>query len=194
MILQILLSMLVAGVVSAQTLSLHQSGTGESGEVEIAVVADFDGAMATGISFYVAIPKGAFEILGADRPFIQGPLLAPAVEFLNEVMPTAKAIGAPEGMVLLPYAAVRGQGVDRGRSGRGVVARFSLRALRPEPQLVRLISTPIYESKLVLDDGIGEQVFQHLLDIELGVSGLQREKPADGYNSWGRVKAGAIAP
>ena len=64
-------------------------------------------------------------MIGAERPFAQGPLLAPAVEFLNETM--AGAIGAPAGLVLLPYAAVRGPGRSaseggRPKRGRGAVA------------------------------------------------------------------------
>ena len=110
MILQILLSLSIAGVLSAQTLALDQTGLSDSGEIEISVVAQLNGAMASGISFYVALPEGVFEVLGVDRPYVQGPLLAPAVEFINKAMPLAESIGAPEGMVILPYAAVRGAG------------------------------------------------------------------------------------
>ncbi len=196
MIPQILLSLsIAAGVLSAQTLALHQTGLSDSGEIEISVVAQLNGAMASGISFYVALPEEVFEVLGVDRPYVQGPLFAPAVEFINKAMPLAESIGAPEGMVILPYAAVRGAGADRGRTGKGVVARFSLRPLALGPQWLRLISTPIYESKIVLHDGVGEQVFQNLVDIELGGSGTEREKRAgDGRRSWAEVKAGLLTP
>ena len=76
-----------------------------------------------------------------------------------------------------------------------MVARFSLRPLAPGPQWLRLISTPIYESKIVLHDGVGEQVFQNLVDIELVGSGTEREKRAgDGRRSWAEVKAGLLTP
>ena len=79
MILQILLSLsIAAGVLSAQTLALHQTGLSDSGEIEISVVAQLNGAMASGISFYVALPEEVFEVLGVDRPYVQGPLFAPA--------------------------------------------------------------------------------------------------------------------
>ena len=64
-------------------------------------------------------------MLGVDRPYVQGPLLAPAVEFINKAMPLAESIGAPEGMVILPYAAVRGAGADRGRTGQPKVTTGS---------------------------------------------------------------------
>jgi len=89
-------------------------------------------------------------------------------------------------MVILPYAAVRGAGADRGRTGKGVVARFSLRPLAPGPQWLRLISTPIYGSKIVLHDGVGDQVFQNLVDIELGGLG-RNEKSAP-------VTVGVVGP
>jgi len=190
MIFQMLLSMCVVSAAVAQSLSLQQSTVGETDEIEISVLAQLDGIRASGVSFYVALPIGAFEVLRPERPFVQGPLLAPAVEFINEIMPTAEAIGVPADVVLLPYAAVRGAGADRGRTGEGIVARFSLRPLRAGASVVRLISTPIYEAKLVLDDGIGERVFQDLVDIELGVGGAERDKPVAGGNpSWGQVKA-----
>ena len=138
MILQILLSLSIAGVLSAQTLALHQTGLSDSGEIEISVVAQLNGAMASGISFYVALPEGVFDVLGVDRPYVQGPLLAPAVEFINKTMPLAESIGAPQGMVILPYAAVRGAGADRGRTGKGVVARFSVRPAGPGAPMVAL--------------------------------------------------------
>ncbi len=195
MIYQIFLSVLLASVVYGQTLELQQRGIDESGAIEIAVVAHLQGAKASGISFYVALPAGAFEVIRADRPYLQGPLLSPAMEFISEIMPEAKALGAPQGMVLLPYAAVRGPGADRGRAGEGVVARFALRPLGTGPRSVYLINTPIYETKLVLDDGVGEQVFQDLAHIELEVPGPEREKPAGGgLRSWGRVKIDTTNP
>lgn len=119
MVYLIILSMLSTGAVCAQTLELRQIGVSASGEVEIAVVAELADARASGVSFYVAIPEGAFEVVGAERPFAQGPLMAPAVEFANETMPREEAIGAPDGMVLLPYAAVRGPRCRAGSHGAG---------------------------------------------------------------------------
>lgn len=195
MVYLIILSMLSTGAVCAQTLELRQIGVSASGEVEIAVVAELADARASGVSFYVAIPEGAFEVVGAERPFAQGPLMAPAVEFANETMPREEAIGAPDGMVLLPYAAVRGPGAERGRTGQGEVARFALRPLRAGPLAVLLISTPIYETKLVLDDGVGERAFETLGGLVLNASGLESEKPAGGgQHSWAAIKAVVATP
>jgi len=190
-----LLSILWTGTACAQTLELRQIGIGASGEIEIAVVAELADARASGISFYVAIPESAFAVVDAERPFAQGPLMAPAVEFANETMPRAEAIGAPVGMVLLPYAAVRGPGAERGRTGVGEVAHFALRPLRAGPLAVLLISTPIYEAKLVLDDGVGERAFEKLGGLVLNATGLEREKPAGGgQHSWAAIKMGVAAP
>ena len=113
MVYTVLLALLVAGAVRAQTLELRQVGAANTGAIEIAVIAELADTRASGISFCVAIPEDAFAVIGTEQPFAEGPLLASAVEFLNETM--AGAIGAPEGMVLLPYAAVRGPGAERGR-------------------------------------------------------------------------------
>jgi len=195
MVYLVLLLLIWQGTGDAQTLELHQVGRGELGEVDIAVVADLGDARVSGISFYVAMPEGAFAVLGSERPFSQGPLLAPAMEFANTTMSSTEALGGPVGMVLLPYAAVRGPGADRGRSGRGIAARFTLLPLGSGPSWVRLISTPIYEAKLVLDDGLGEEPFRVLGDIELAGSKVQRSKSApDGQRTWGRIKTIIAAP
>jgi len=195
MVYLVLLLVVWQGPGDAQTLELHQVGRGELGEVDIAVVADLGEARASGISFYVAIPESAFAVLGSERPFAQGPLLAPAMEFANTTMFSTEGLGGPAGMVLLPYAAVRGPGADRGRSGRGIAARFTLLPLGSEPSWVRLISTPIYESKLVLDDGLGEEPFRVLGDIELTGSNVQRSKNAPaGQRTWGRIKTIIAVP
>lgn len=211
MVYTVLLALLVAGAVRAQTLELRQVGAADTGAIEIAVIAELADTRASGISFYVAIPEDAFAVIGAERPFAQGPLLAPAVEFLNETM--AGAIGAPEGMVLLPYAAVRGPGAERGRTGAGEVARFALRPLRSGPLAISLISTAIYEAKLVLDDGVGERLFAGLGRLEWHAGGREpgqsspvdlsnapapgslREKSAAGrWQSWAEIKVGVTAP
>ena len=195
MVYLVLLLVVWQGTGDAQTLELHPIDRGELGEVDIAVVADLGEARASGISFYVAIPEGAFAVLGSERPFAQGPLLAPAMEFANTTIFSTEALGGPAGTGLLPYAAVRGPGAARGRSGRGIAARFTLIPVGSEPSCVRLISTPIYESKLVLEDGLGEEPFRFLGEIELTGPNVQRSKSVpDVQRTWGRIKTIIAAP
>ena len=210
MVYTVLLALLFADDARAQTLELRQVDVADTGTIEISVIAELADARASGISFYVAIPEDAFAVVEAERPFAQGPLLAPAMEFLNETM--VGAIGAPEGMVLLPYSAVCGPGAERGRTGSGEIARFALRPLRSGPLAISLISTPIYEAKMVLDDGVREQFFAGLgilewqdsgrgrgkyspVDISnTPVPGSLREKSAGGLQqSWAEIKASITA-
>ena len=190
---------------------MRQVDVSDTSAIEIAIIAELADARASGISFYVAIPEDAFAVVGAVRPFAQGPLLAPVVDFLNETM--AGPVGAPEGMVLLSYAAVYGPGAKRGRTGAGEIARFALLPLRSGPLAISLISTPIYESKLVLDDDVGERLFAGLDSLEWQDSdrGLDKSSPVDLSNtptsgslrkksaggmrqSWAEIKVSVTAP
>ncbi len=154
-------------------------------EITLSIRADLAGVGGvSGLVFHLAVPAGSFAY-EAPTPFRQGALFAGATEFSNDALRGEKAIGGPPGMDVLSYALVTGPAGQRGRTGRGEVARLVLRPLRTGAVPIAFVQSPAYPGNVVLDDGIGERSFQHMRGIELfvGASG----KPAIG-DTWAALK------
>jgi len=201
------ISLLFCSLLSAQTLELRigsdpafregerqviETEMGE--EISVSIWADLAAVRASGISFFLALPTGFFAV-AEERPFVQGALFAGAIEFANEVMPQHEAIGVSTDIELLPYAAVVGPGNKRGREGRGQVARLLLRPRRSGRARIAFAHSPIYQGKLVVDDGVGERFFYAMEGLDIEVRDHRSDKAAaDDGGSWAALKRRVLAP
>jgi len=185
---------------AAQTLYLEESATGrtqiEAGVgdvVEVEVRADLGRFFASGISLYIALPRGPFAVvhqgkspLAGVRPFAPGPLFEGAMEVGNSLAHNNGATGLLPGQQMLSYAAIMGPGAHRGQTGSGVVARFALRCVRPVSRArIAIQSSPIHETRLVLADGFSERRFRVVGGLEITVN----EPTLVEENTWGAIKA-----
>ncbi len=170
----------------AQTMRLVQAGTSvnraaiQIGQtLDIEVLADLQNVQAAGISFYLTIPNDLFEIVDTDdispgiQPYKPGELFAGAVTSQNILLPETDPAASLFPGRQLEYAAVLGIGSDRNRTGKGVVATFTLLALKPvENAVIAIDDSPARETKLVLSDGFNEQRFRTTQGMEVTVTGL----------------------
>ena len=185
-----------------QTLSLSERATGATSvtaevgdEVEIAVLADLGRFSATGVSLYIRVPSGPFTVVdhGLDdlvQPFRAGPLFDGGMEAENDLISEEMLPSLLEDEQMLVYAVVLGPGDDRGRQGAGRVATFALRIDEAVSDLeITVESTPIHETRLVLEDGRGERRFTAMAGISVtSHSSTVLKAPA----SWGSIKAARI--
>lgn len=186
---------------AAQVLYLEESESDESAievavgdVVEVEVHADLGRFSASGITFFVSIPCGPFEVVDYGdharegvRPFEPGGLFQGSIEAGNTLVYGDEVPDLSEDQLMLSYAAILGPGARRGRTGSGVVARFELLCLEPVHHArIAIKSSPIRETRLVLDDGFTERPFSAVqgLEITVGTSTV-----IDGKNSWGEIKA-----
>ena len=187
----------------AQTLHLGKKATGatwveaEIGEIiEIEVLADLGRFSASGISFFISLPRGPLEVVdsgfegrGGVQPFLQGPLFKGAMEASNTLVPEEKMPDLLKGRQMLTYDAVLGPGNGRGRNGTGVVARFRLHCVEAVAHAEILIdSSPIYETRLVLSDGQSERRFQVIQGMT--ITAESSNTLVEEMGTWGRIKAG----
>lgn len=187
---------------TAQTLRLAEQGTGATDvkasvadTLAIEVRADLDRSEASGLSFFVTVPDGPFEVVDRTRdisseiqPFSLGPLFEGAVEAANSVSHGADIGGRVADQQILSYSIVLGPGPDRARAGSGVVATFALRCRQPVPRTtIAIHSSPILETRLVLADGATERRFAAMQGIEITVGDPTLLEHRE---SWGGIKAG----
>ena len=185
----------------AQVLLLSEDISGETvieaaigDTLDIAIVAEFGRLPAAGLSLYVTVPEGPFEMVdqgsgdnGELVPFRPGPLFAGAVEVTNCLLSYERKVGVPADRRLLHYTAVLGPGSQRSRSGEGVVAVFSV-LCRELVGLsnIAIHSSPIHETRMVMNDG-AERLFHHgdgisvTVDVDTSVYSI----------TWGLVKQSA---
>ena len=185
----------------AQTLYLNEKSTGttevkaETGAIiEIEVLADLGRFSASGISFFISIPHGPFQVIdnGLEempgvQPFQQGPMFEGGMEAGNDLISAESMPSLFQDRQILEYSTVLGPGGDRGRQGTGVVAAFKLLCINPVANSEILInSSPIHETRLVLADGQTERRFR-------GVQGLMitAEPPSTlvEFDTWGQIKS-----
>jgi hypothetical protein len=193
------LVLLCAGLpCSGQVLYLEETESGEN-EVEVAVGdiievevhADLGRFSASGIAFFIAMPCSPFQVvdLGRDeeiRPFSSGALFDGSIEAGNTLVYGDTSPDMPNDQQLLSYAAIVGPGARRGRSGSGAVARFTLLCVEPvQDARITIRSTPIHETRLVLEDGFTERLFSAIQGLEITVA----KATAVGDETWGSIKA-----
>jgi len=188
-----LLGSFVAGCLAwtpgeAQTLRLRQQETNSNqiavavgDQVDIEIWADLRGAETAGIALYLTIPDEGFQVidrgfLGQDgtQPFEIGELFAGAMETANLLLPETTSTAQQLAGQQLEYSLVLGDGSQRGRTGAGVVARFSLYCIRPiEKGDISIVDNAVRETLLVMSDGISERRFLSIQGMEITVSGIQ---------------------
>ena len=181
------------GTLDAQTLQLRERGTNSQNVsvqvgqiITIEIVAELSGVEAAGMSVFVTVPDGAFQVVdqrptttGDDgqpgiQPFIAGPLFAGAGEQANELIPESESIaGSFEGQQL-EYGVVVGGGGNRVRTGAGVVATFQLVCVQPiDFGQIQVNDNAVLETRLVLSDGISEKRFITVQGMQISVRGLE---------------------
>jgi len=184
---------------SAQVLYLEEIESGEN-EVEVAVGdiievevhADLGRFAASGITFFIDMPCAPFQVvdLGKDekiRPFASETLFDGSIEADNELVYGNTSPEMPDSQQMLSYAAILGPGARRGRTGSGAVARFVLLCIEPvEDAQIAIRSTPIHETRLVLEDGFTERYFSAIQGLEITVAKATAVAPAE---TWGALKA-----
>ena len=171
-----------ASDIGAQVLYLAERETGETeitaqlgDTLAFEVRADLGRYAASRLSFFIRLPVGSFEIVDRGtsddpeiQPFVAGALFADAIEVVNSLMPYDDMRGVHEGWQLIHYAAVLGPGRDRSTTGSGVVASFGVRCSELiAGTRIGLYSSPIYESRLVLSDGLTERLLYRDVDLEI---------------------------
>lgn len=162
---------------------------GIDGEVLLSICADLAGAgTVSGFVFHLALPAGAFA-LEMPGPFRPGALFADASEFANGPVPSGPAWGTAADIEVLTYAAVVGPAVERGRTGRGELARLVLRPLRAVNASIHFVQSPVYPANVVLGDGRGERVFRSTQGIDVHVRPALLSKEALARPSWARIKS-----
>jgi hypothetical protein len=187
---------------TAQTLYLSEKATGatrvkaEVGDIiEIEVQADLGRFSATGVSFFINIPHGTFQVIDSSvearpgiQPFVQGPLFEGGMEAGNALVAKEHMPNMLRDQQMLQYSIILGPGTDRGRRGSGVVALLKLRCNQPALHCeIGIASSPIHETRLVLDDGYTERRFLSMQGMEVTAetpSTLVKEK-----DTWGQIKA-----
>ena len=170
---------------SAQTLRV-QAANGETsisarlGEVvRVELFADLSSFSASGIALFVRLPTESFQIVDiapdADgiQPFVPGALFRGASEFANRVVPSEQTPDLTDSTRLLEYQLTLSSGGDRERTGSGAVATFSLLCVRTvEEAVVRLYSSPVNQSRLLLTDG-GERPVLNSGELSIAVRAIK---------------------
>jgi len=155
--------------------------------VTIEVVADLQSVSASGIALSMSIPDGPFQVRDNGfvgqvgvQPFIEGPLFEGAGVSANALLPEGDAGGDLFPGLQLDFSQVVGVGADRGRSGSGVVATFSLLCVKPVLNgQIKVDDSPVRETVLVLPDGVSEQKFRTIQGMEITVIGLEARDVPD---------------
>ena len=170
---------------SAQTLRVQaangeQSISARLGEIiRVELFADLSSFSASGIALFVRLPTESFQIIDIDpdtdgiQPFVPGALFRGASEFANRVVPSEQTPDLTDGTRLLGYQLTLGSGGDRKRTGSGAVATFSLLCVRTvEEAVVRLYSSPINQSRLLLADS-GERPLFNGGELSIAVRAIK---------------------
>ena len=185
---------------AAQTLSLREAATSvdsivaQVGDtITIEIFADLGKESASGIAFFLTIPEGSFQVVDQGfhgqvsiQPFLPGPLFGGAMQSANNLLPETDDAATLFPGLQLEYAVVVGTEANRGRTGAGVVATFSLWCINPVAKgKIVIDDNPVRETRLVLTDGITEQRFRAIRGMEITV-----QNPATVLNgkSWGKIK------
>ena len=178
---------MMSGDSLAQTMVLRQFGTNAErvtarlGEtIDIEVVVDLQSVSASAYSVFISVPDGPFQVIDKGfegqvgiQPFEAGPLFAGAQATSNVQLPETGEAGSLLPGLQLEYAQVTGQGSNRGRTGAGVVATFSLLCVRPILNgQVSIDDSPIRETRLILENST-EQRFRTTRGMEITVIGLE---------------------
>ncbi len=156
----------------AQTLRV-QAANGEAsisarlGEVvRVEVFANLSSFSASGMALFLRLPTEPFQIVDANpdidgvQPFLPAALFRGANEFANRAVPSAQTPDLLDGTHLLEYQLIFGSGENREHTGSGAIATFSLLCVRTvEEATVRLYSSPINQSRLLLADGNERPLF-----------------------------------
>ena len=184
-----------------QTLSLSERATGATSvtaevgeEVEIAVFADLGRFSATGVSLYIRLPSSPFTVVDAGpdnrpgiQPFRAGPLFDGGMEAENDLVPEEALPSLLDGEQMLIYSVVLGPGKDRGRQGSGMVATFTVRFDTAVDALeIAVESTPVHETRLVLEDGRSERRFTAMGGMSVT---SQVSTVVDAPASWATIKS-----
>ncbi|MBT7595862.1 MAG: hypothetical protein HN559_13205 [Gemmatimonadetes bacterium] len=173
----LLLALLVPIWAHGQVLRLAQQTTdaievmaAPGDTVTIDVRADLGSQAASGLRFFVRVPREDFVILDTSNrrmarnvvspPFAQGHLFRGAVEVRNDVLSDADPTTVDARWQMMEYAALLGPAAERGRSGSGIVASFRI-VCPPTPAAgtIAIHQDPIHESQLVMADGLTEKPF-----------------------------------
>ena len=170
--------------------TIIEAGIGDT--LDIAILAELGRLPAAGLSLYVAVPEGPFEIIdqnpidGTLAPFRSGPLFAGGVEITNCLLPLDPKVGAPANQRLLHYTTVLGPGTQRSRSGEGLVALFSVICRESVSDSQNgIFSSPIHETQMVMSDG-SERLLLHDRGISISVDiDIDTAVPSV---TWGQVK------
>ncbi|MBT3344342.1 MAG: hypothetical protein HN712_28515 [Gemmatimonadetes bacterium] len=159
--------------------------------ITIDVRADLGAQSASGLSFYVRVPRDDFVILGASAsstpapPFRPGALFEGAVEVRNDVLKASDPTTIDRGWQMMEYAALLGPQLERARSGSGIVASFRLVCpLTPTDCTIAIHQDPIHETRLVLADGLTEKAFLLGAPMSINVDTQTAVAPV----SWSQVK------
>jgi hypothetical protein len=157
---------------AAQSVQLSERNSGSRavnariGEtIEIAVDAQLGRFSASGVSLYIGLPHGAFEVVHSGFqdargvvPFRPGYLFADAAIVANQVLPANP--GLPHNLDIIQYVAVTGPGKNRGRTGSGILATFELRCTGAiSGGKINVFSNPVFESRLVSATDNSERPF-----------------------------------
>jgi len=181
------------GTLDAQTLQLRERGTNSQNVsvqvgqiITIEIVAELSGVEAAGMSVFVTVPDGAFQVVDQRptttddagqpgiQPFIAGPLFAGAGEQANELIPESESIASSFEGQQLEYGVVVGGGGNRVRTGAGVVATFELVCVQPiDFGQIQVNDNAVLETRLVLSDGISEKRFITVQGMQISVRGLE---------------------
>ena len=157
------------------------------------MLADLGRFSATGVSLYIRLPAGALTVIDHRpgdqiQPFCAGSLFDGGMEAENELVSEDMLPSLLQDEQMLVYTVVLGPGDDRGRRGAGLVATFALRVDKPVENLVIAVeSSPIHETRLVLEDGRSERRFTAMGRMSVtSLASTVVEAPA----SWASIKAG----
>ena len=160
-----------------QVLRLAQQQTGATkvmaapgDTITVEVMADVGVQTASGLRFFVKVPRDDFIILettgqqlkrtAPSPPFKQGRLFEGAVEIRNDMLSASDPTMVDKNWQMMEYAALLGPAPERGRSGSGVVAIFRV-VCPPSPVSgsIAIHQDPIHETRLFMADGVTEKSF-----------------------------------
>lgn len=182
---------LMAGPVLPQVAQLSEHVTGErkieaalGDTIQIDLSIDLAAYRASGVTVYMRVPAEGFRVLdsgGAGAPFLPGDLFSDGLVVRNQdVTPTEQA----QPYRLLEFSTLLGPGSARDRRGSGSVACVRVVCEKQTSGEFLVLHTPVYESRIVLQDGrserplyLGPPVEIHV-DVDTGVEAL----------GWGQVK------
>ena len=183
--------------ITAQSVQLSERNSGRrtvnariGATIEIAVNARWGRFSASGVSLYVGLPHGAFEVVHSGSqntedvtPFRPGRLFEDAAIVANRVM--ASNPGLPDNLDVIQYVAVTGPGENRARTGSGTLATFKLRCTGAISEgKINVFSNPVFESRLVSATDNSERPFfiGESLNINVGrVTAVE-------HSSWALIK------